>query len=90
MATMPETTIMHGYFSRQAFEHIVKDNRSISLAKDETLTPPGCIYLTPDGGEVLITCVSSSPDSLSTRAYAWHDAVYVGVVTRYVRQVWAA
>ena len=39
-----------------------------------------CIYETPDGKEVELTCVTENPDD-----YKWDDKVCVGPVTRFLR-----
>lgn len=43
------------------------------------------IWLTPDGREVEVTAVDESRENLY-RIYGWEDKVYVGIVTKRLRQ----
>jgi len=69
--------MLHAWFSKQQQRVL---SRPMRVAPSRA--SGGCYYATPDGGEVLVTCVSEKPE----HGCAFDDMEYRGMVTKYIRQ----
>jgi len=84
--SLNEKTKMYGWFSQKQLDNRIRSNVLWSLRKDKRKRkyPKYNIYLTVDGREVKVTCVSKSNNKAD---FNFDDIHFKGEVVKWVRTI---